>query len=435
MKKFLRDLIAKKKTELKVITARFDKSTDEAEIRALGETLQALKDEITEAEEKLAELEKGGEGNEGEGTEGASGEGGTEGRSNAPINGQLVNGAIVGAFAQNTQTQRTNEPMLDTFEYRNAFANYVRTGNATELDAIVKRNADAGMVTTEDVGKIIPNTVMKEFIKKVSGVYGSIYAKVRKLNVKGGVEFPIEDLVPTVSWITETTVSGEQSAPEIKASVSFGYHIVEARIAQSLLSQVVTLEYLEQEIAVLLAEAFVKEFDRVIINGSGSGQPLGILKDTRVDGSHKIQFTAADLADWTKWRKKLFAIIPLSKRGEGVMLMTANTWESYCMTLTDANNNPLGTETFNIQNGDTICRFAGREVILVEPDILADFDTAGSGDAFAIYFKPNDYAVNSNMQLGFKRYFDENKNKWINKGLAIIDGKLLDTAGVYILTK
>ena len=117
------------------------------------------------------------------------------------------------------------------------------------------------------------------------------------------------------------------------------------------------------------------------------------------------------------------------------MVMTANTWESYCMTMKDANNNPIGTETFNIQNGDTVCRFAGREVLLVEPDVLADFDTAGSGDAFALYFKPTDYAINSNMQIGFKRYYDEDKNKYVNKGLAILDGKLLDVNGVYILKK
>ena len=40
------------------------------------------------------------------------------------------------------------------------------------------------------------------------------------------VEFPIEELVPTITWITETTVSDTQKAPELKTSVSFGYHIL-----------------------------------------------------------------------------------------------------------------------------------------------------------------------------------------------------------------
>lgn len=429
MKKFLTQLIARKKTELKITEARFDKSTDEAEIRALGDTLATLRDEITEAEQKLAELdEEEPAANEDEGAD-------TEGRANAPVQvveRQVVNGQIVGAFAQQTATPqaRSEENYLDTMEYRNAFANYVRTGNWN----YEQRDASAGMVTTGDVGKIIPNTVMKEFIKELK-VYGNLYNRVRKLNVKGGVEFPIEDLIPTVTWITETTVSEAKVAPGIKSSISFGYHICEARIAQSLLSQIVSIDYLESEIAKLLAEAFIKEFDRIIISGSGKGQPTGILNDTRVKAKNKIAFTEAELSDWTKWRKKLFSIIPLAYRGQGVLLMTANTWECYCMTLKDANNNPLGTETFNIQDGTTTCRFAGKEVILVEPDILKDFDTAGSGEAFAIYFKPTDYAINSQLQVGFKRYFNEDTNKWVNKGLCIMDGKLLDVNSVYILTK
>ena len=54
--------------------------------------------------------------------------------------------------------------------------------------------ADETLLTSE-VGKIIPNTIMNEFIKELK-VYGQLYNLVRKLNVKGGVEFPIEELAP-----------------------------------------------------------------------------------------------------------------------------------------------------------------------------------------------------------------------------------------------
>lgn len=438
MRKFLGDLITRKKTELKATELRFENSKDEAEVRALGETLQTLRDEISAAEEQLKKLDEDDNNNDknnGDGT--GEGDGSGEGRSaGVPQGAQLRNGVTVGQFTQpNGQPQeRDKVSVLDSMEYRNAFANYVRTGETSAFAELEQRAASDGMVITSDVGKIIPNTIMDEFIKELK-VYGNLYAKVRKLNIKGGVEFPIEELVPTVTWITETTVSENQSEPEFKTSISFGYHICEARIAQSLLSQVVSLAVLETEIARLLAEAFVKEFDRMIVSGSGSGQPLGILNDTRIDASHKITFTAAEIADWTKWRKKLFSIIPLAYRGEGVLVMTASTWENYIMTLKDANNNPLGTETFGVQNGDTVCRFAGKEVLLVEPDILNDFDTASTGDAWGIYFKPTDYAINSNLQIGFKRYFNDDTNKWVNKGLCILDGKMLDTHSCYILTK
>ena len=65
MKEFLKKLLAKRETELKITQARFDKSTDETEIRALGETLATLKAEIEDIEKQLNEAEDNGEGAEG----------------------------------------------------------------------------------------------------------------------------------------------------------------------------------------------------------------------------------------------------------------------------------------------------------------------------------------------------------------------------------
>lgn len=400
------------------LVERSQASTDVNEVRSINEQLEDLAEDIAEVQEELDALEDEGEG---ESTD--------EGRSaEPPANAQLRGGNPLASYSQNPPTEQRTGNALDSMEYRQAFMRYVQTGKWE-----YEKRADETLITS-DVGKTIPNTIMNEFLKEIK-VYGQLFSRVRKLNVKGGVEFPIEDLVPTVSWITETTVSETQAVPEIKNSISFGYHIVEARLAQSLLSQVVSLNYLETEMARLLAEAFTKEFDRVILKGTGSGQPLGILNDNRIAADHKLTFAAADMADWTKFRKNLFAKIPLAYRGQGVFVMTAGTWESNIMTLKDANDRPLYQETYNPTTGNLECRFAGREVILVEPDMLADYDSAQSGDAWGLYFRPTDYAINSQLQIGFKRWFDDDKNKYINKGLCIMDGKMLDVNGAFILKK
>lgn len=419
-KKWLLAQIETKRNKIAELQKRSDESTDINEVRAIGETLKTLRDEINDMEKQLENVDDDDEGN------GAEPTGSDEGqRSQIPANAMRMN--PLASFSTPAQ-QRENTSILDSMEYRTAFAKYVQTGEWT-----LEKRADETLLTS-DIGKIIPNTVMQEFLKELK-IYGNIYNRVRKLNVKGGVEFPIEDLVPTVTWITETSVSETKKAPEIKTSISFGYHIVEARLSQSLLSQVVSLSYLESEIAKLLAEAFVKEFDRVIIDGSGSGQPLGILKDERVKKENKISLTSTEMGDWTKWRSKFLAKIPLAYRGQGMFIMTANTWETYIMTLKDNNNRPLGVETFDTTDGTTTCRFMGREVQLVEPDILKDYDAAASGETWCIYFRPHDYAINTNLQIGFKRWFDDDKNKWVNKGLCIMDGKLLDVNGVYLFNK
>ena len=433
--------LEKKRAEL---IARSNASEDIAEVRAINEQLMTIAEDLQDIADELATLADDGEGDgngDGNGGEGsASGDNGGEGRSAQPQaqtvpqmrggNPMASYGQMTGAQATQPQT-REAESYLDTMEYRNAFANYVRTGQWN----YEQRDASAGMVTTADIGKIIPNTIMQEVIKELKS-YGNLYNRVRKLNVQGGVEFPIEDLIPTVSWITETTTSKNQSAPELKTSVAFGYHIAEAKIAQSLLSQVVSLAMLESEIAKLLAEAFIKEFDRIIISGSGSGQPLGILNDTRVLAKNKITMGAADAVDWSKWREKLFAKIPLSYRAGGVLVMTVNTWEGLICTMKDSNNRPIYTETYDVNTGAPTYRFNGKEVLLVENDLgIADYSTAGPGDVYMLYFKPTDYAINSNLQIGFKRYFKEDDNKWVNKGLCIMDGKLLDVNSCYIIKK
>lgn len=447
-RKVLEKRLQRLQSRLGSLRGKLKATQDVEEARALAAQIETVNEDIQEVQEELEGLDQPDNSNEPEGGD-PQNPPGSEPQPGAPdpntpdpdpasrgMQPQTLPGVSINymaTFGQRQGGQQRGTNILDSMEYREAFAAYVRSGDSLRLDALAEKRADE-VLMTPDVGKIIPNTIMNEFIREIH-VYGNLYNRVRKLNVKGGVEFPIEELVPTVSWITESTVSDTQKAPELKTSVSFGYHICEARMSQSLLSQVVSLAVLEQEIARLLAEAFIKEFDRVILHGSGTGQPLGILNDTRVLAKQKLAFTEAELAKWQNWRKKLFAAVPLAYRGQGILVMTSSTWESHIMTLSDDNNRPLYQETYNPSTGNIDCRFAGKEVVLVESDILKDFDTATAGEAWGLHLKPKDYVINTNLQIGFKRWFNDDTNRYVNKGLCILDGKLLDTHGVYILTK
>lgn len=363
-------------------------------------------------------------------------------RSNPPVGAQQVNNGIpMASYSQNpagTQ-QRENKDPYASMEYREAFKAYVQRGTPIPENLTQRAGGDAGPTVAADLGMIIPTTIMNEFIKKVSKVYGQLYSKVRKLNIQGGVKFPISDLKANFKWITETTPSGRQKAGDVKEYVEFSYNIGEIRVSQTLLSQVVALQMFEDEIVRIMTEAYVEAMDKGIIAGTGAGQMLGILKDTRVteQTGHIIEFTAEQFGNWEQWRKRLFSMIPLSKRGKGEFIFTASTVESNLLTMKDANNRPIYKEAAELNVGESATdgRFYGREVTMVEPDIVADFDTAGSGDVVGVYWIPDDYAINTNLAFGMKRYFDEDKNEWVNKGLTIVDGKILDPSGVYIIKK
>lgn len=417
MDKWLKKLIESKTQRAKELREAIKTAETADEVRRLGDELNAVNEELREAQEQLQNFE-------------------ARNVQNQQFNPAAATGLTqVGGAPMNQQKRDDNSDPFARMEYRMAFKAYVQTG--TPIPQELRAGGDAGTTVAADIGMIVPTTIMNELIKEVSKVYGQVYSKVRKLNVKGGVEFPISKLKANFKWITETVPSGKQKAGDINDKVSFSYHIGEIRVAETLLANIVSLDLFESEITRIMVEAYVQAMDTAIISGSGSGQPLGITKDTRVTGntSNIIEFEATEIGDWTAWRKKLFAKIPLSKRGSGEFLFPASTVESNLLTMKDANDRPLFREATEGAIGNTAGTFFGREVTLVEPDIIKDYDTAANGDIIGIYWVPTDYAINTNLQFGMKRYFDEDTNEWINKGLTIVDGKILDVSGCYLLKK
>lgn len=432
--KYLRDLINSKKMKADEIRKLIKEAETADEVRTLGDTLQAVLDELEEAKKQLEEAEK--DGDEGEDPDAGEDEAGAE-RNFIPTNVQQRNGGIIGAYGMNngrTQEKR-EETGFGSMEYRQAFMAYVQRGTEIPADVIARAGGDKGPTLSKELGAIIPETIMNEFIKEVSKVYGHIYAKVRKLNVRGGVKFPISKLKASFKWITETTVSDRQKAGDIKDFVTFEYNIGEIRVSETLLAQVVSLPLFESEITKIMVEAYVEAMDKGIISGNGNGQLLGITTDPRV--TNVVEMTEAELSDWTAWRKNLFAKIPLSKRGQGEFLFPVSTVETYLMTMKDNNDRPLWKDPDNAmsENGTMAGKFFGRVTDYVEPDVIKDFGTAEEGDVVGIYWIPKDYAINTNMQFGMTRYFDHETNEWVNKGLTIVDGKILDPSGCYLIKK
>lgn len=417
MKEFLQNLIKNKEARANELRKLIQDATTADEVRSYGNELTTVENELREAKVQLQQFEARNVTKE------------------LSANGFNPSATVATVATVQMNQRKSTEEKFGTMEYRMAFKKYVQTGEAIPHE--LRAGGDTGTTVTTDIGMIIPTTIMNEFIKDVSKVYGQIYSKVRKLNVKGGVEFPISKLSANFKWITETTVSNKQKAGDIKDKVSFSYHIGEIRVAESLLAQVVSLDVFESEIVRIMVEAYVKAMDTAIISGTGSGQPLGITVDTRVTGNtgNIIEFEADEIGDWTAWRKKLFAKVPLSKRGSGEFLFPASTVESNLLTMKDANGRPLFREATDGTIGNLAGTFFGRDVTLVEPDIIKDYDTASTGDIIGIFWTPNDYAINTQLQFGMKRYFDEDTNEWINKALTIVDGKILDVSGCYLLKK
>ena len=112
--------------------------------------------------------------------------------------------------------------------------------------------------------------------------------------------------------------------------------------------------------------------------------------------------------------------------------MSKATFDVYINGLADTTGQPIGRVNYGIDGKETY-RFCGKECVLVENTLLPDFATATAGQVVIIYVNPNDYVINSNMEMTMKRYIDEDTNQVINKALAIMDGKLADPNGVLLV--
>jgi HK97 family phage major capsid protein len=423
MKDFLKKLIEKRKTRISEIRNLINASQDVNEVRSLTAEAEQLQAEMTDAQMKLNEIEA-------EEARTAQAQAEAETRANIPANAQLVNGNVVGSFTQTQEVEQTRENVnpLETMEYRQAFMQYVQHGTP------ITRAGNA--ISTPDTAPAIPLTIMNQVINTVRLRYGNLYNKVRHLNVQGGVEFPIGALKATFKWINESTVSPRQKLDPL-AKVMFSYHTAEIRIAQTFLTSILTLEAFESKIAEVIAIAYLEAMDQAIVNGTGNGMPLGILNDARV--VNYVEMSASDINNWTSWRKKFFAKLPLGYR-EGEFIFPLSTVESYLETMADANNNPIFRQATGLEVNDGDARnpngrFFGREVALVEPDILPDFDAADAGDVIGIFWQPDEYAINENFGFTMRRYWDDETNEWVDKALVVVDGKVLNPTGYYLIKK
>lgn len=413
-------------------------STDAAEVRRLTEQRSELQEDIDDVQAQLDEI-----------AEDEKRSAVPTAQTAVPTQAQTVNGGIVASFSvapAAASQARSNENPYESMEYREAFKAYIQRSVPIPADLVARCNAfrdslpaeqrSGVAITTADTGAAIPITVMREVINTIRKRYGNLYNKVRKTSIPGGVEYPVGALQAQFKWISESAVSPRQKTDKL-GSVQFAYHTAEIRVAQSFLSQLLTVTDFEAKLTELIAVAYLQAMDYAIVSGTGKGMPLGILNDSRV--TNEISLSEADMSNWQAWRKKFFAKLPLGYR-EGEFIFSLATVDGYLSTMADANGNPIfrqatGLEVNDGDARDPNGRFFGRGISLVEPDILPDFASASAGDVIGIFWQPEEYAMNENFGFTMRRYYDEETNEWVDKALVVVDGKVLNPTGIYLIKK
>ena len=314
----------------------------------------------------------------------------------------------------------------DTDEYKKAFMAYVLTGRKIPGELT---NADAN-TKTSDVGAAIPTTTLQKIYEKMESV-GMILPRVTHTSYKGGVTVPTSSAKPTATWVAEGAGSDKQK--KALGSITFAYHKLRCAISMSLEVSLVTYPMFESQFVANVAEAMVKAEEKAIIDGSGSGQPKGVLKETVVTGQN-IDIAAATTALAYTDLVKAEAALPQAYDADAIWCMTKKTFFEQIVGMVDDNKQPVARVNYGI-NGKPVYSLFGREVLLVG-DYLPSFTASVTADTvFAFIFNFKDYLWNENLGLTFRRYTDNTTDDEVTVALSLVDGKAVDVNSLVTMTK
>ena len=281
MKEFLEKLIARKREEFKKAQERSDASNDIAEVRALGVTLAALRDEIAECEKQLAELDKPAEPNEPDGG---------EGRKLNPV------------AAMPTRTAKEDEG-TSSVTYRKAFQKYLATGK-------MEARADETTKTTDtNVSTVIPENLVNQILEKYEQL-GVIYNLVTKTAYPVGQSIPVDGVKPTATWVGRNTstpsssTSGEGASSDsqkktLGAAIVFAHYKLRCEIRYTEEIATMALPAFEALFVKQVGEAMLRAQEYAIVEGDGYGMPTGILANTPDTGKAIIIAEGASGAELT----------------------------------------------------------------------------------------------------------------------------------------
>ena len=315
------------------------------------------------------------------------------------------------------------DSFYDSVEYRKAFMNYVMRG--TPIPQSLK-NEDSNTTTT-DIGSVIAPTVIRRIIEKME-TSGMILPLMTRTAYAAGVTVPTSSVKPVATWVAEGKTSDKQKKTTGQIDIK-GYKL-RCAVSMSLEASVMSLEIFETVFVRNVSEAMVKALEKAAIDGSGSGQPKGVLKETAPTG--QALEIAADADPTYKDLVAAEAALPLAYENGAVWNMTKKTFMKY-VGMVDGNGQPIARVNYGI-NGKPERTLLGRKVVLNE--YMTSIDATLSADTVvAFLFDWSDYMLNTNYAMRVKSYEDNDTEDQITKAVMICDGKAIDVNSLVTVTK
>jgi HK97 family phage major capsid protein len=294
-----------------------------------------------------------------------------------------------------------NEELLATPEYRSGYLKQLQ-GKALNEEEQRALTTGAG-----SAGAAVPTTTLNKVIEKLRQT-SVLFSQISVSYVPGNLALTVANAKNAASWKTEGSdgVAADDTVVNVNLT---GYELIKL-VEISAAAQAMSIDAFEAYIASELGKQMAIAVENAIINGTGSGQPTGILTG--------VTWSAANRVDWGTGAVGYdnivdgLALLPTMYHPNACFCMNRKMFFGGIRKLKDTTGVPLFT--YNPQD-------AAKNSILGYPVIVNDYMPDD-----AILFCDHSYyymnfsqspQIESDRSVGFK------SGKVTYRGLAVADGK------------
>jgi HK97 family phage major capsid protein len=296
----------------------------------------------------------------------------------------------------------TIDNVLETTEYRSGFLKRLQGKVLNEVEQRALTTA------TNSSGAAVPITTLNMIIDKLRQV-SVLFPLINVTYIPGNLSLVVANAKNASSWKTEGAdgVAADDTVVTVNLA---GYELIKL-VEISAAASAMTIDAFEAYIAAEIGRQMSIALENAILNGTGTGQPTGILSGiTWTTGTNRIDWGAAavgydNIVD-------ALALLPTMYHPDARFVMNRKVLFSGIRKLKDAQGQPLFT--YNPQDRAAM-------TILGYPVVMDDYVP----DDVILICSPQYYYMNfskpvelsSDLSVGFK------SGKVTYRGLAVVDGK------------
>lgn len=294
------------------------------------------------------------------------------------------------------------DEILDTPEYRSGYLKRLQGKPLTEIE-------ERALTTAVDsAGPAVPTQTLNMIIDKLRQT-SVLFPRINVSYVPGNMSLVVANAKNAAAWKPEGTDGTPADDTVIEVNLT-GYELIKL-VEISAAAQAMTISAFEAYISAEIGRQMAIAIENAVLNGTGSGQPTGILTGITWDANNSLTWAAGSSVDYDTLVDGL-ALLPTMYHPTAVFVMNRSMLFSGIRKIKTTDGQPIFT--YNPQD-------PARNAILGYPVIVDDYvpaDTILLGD-FSYYYW--NFAQAPQIETSREAAFKSGKITY--RGLAVADGK------------